>query len=106
MTMQPNRDSALDGMEALHELGYRYIERVEMVDEACDAHTVFVEAWRELPAGTDAHALGIAMVDEINKAIDHLEGDCLEYDIVAEDEEACWVTHGHEWKLPLAKWWS
>ena len=41
----PNRDSALDGMEALHELGYRYIERVELVDEACDAHTVFVEAW-------------------------------------------------------------
>ena len=66
----PNRARALAGMEVLHELGYRCVERVDLVDTADEAgNTTFVEASKPLPAGADKDAEVSAVVDEIDRAI-------------------------------------
>jgi hypothetical protein len=86
----PNRERALDGMEVLDDLGYRCIERVDLVDDASDANTVFVEASKPLPAGTDEGTEVSTMLDQVNRAIEHLDGLAWEAGVFATDEEANW----------------
>jgi hypothetical protein len=83
-----NRESMREGVEILDDLGYRYTEHPEVIDQA-DANTTFVEAWKPLPAGADEDEEPDAALHEINRAIGHL-GDACEAGIFAADEKADW----------------
>jgi hypothetical protein len=83
-----NRESMREGVKILNNLGYRYTEHPEAIDEA-DANTTFVEAWKLLPAGADEDKEAAAAVHEINRALGH-RGDACEAGIFASDEKAYW----------------
>jgi hypothetical protein len=89
-----SREAMHEGVEILSNLGYRYTEHPEAIDEA-DANTTFVEAWKPAPAGanddnTDLHAA----IHEINRAIGEL-GDACEASVFDADEKAYWWDAAH-----------
>src|SRR5215470_10346726 len=71
-----SREAMREGVEILNNLGYRYTEHPEAIDEA-DTNTTFVEAWKPLPADdvvfADEDKVSSAAIHEINHAI----GRCL-----------------------------
>jgi hypothetical protein len=90
--------AAVEGMQALAELGYHSVVLSEIVDE-CSTDTTYVEASKPLPEGTDISGrwrfdcgdrrrLDCAALDEIQDAIGHL-GDCCEARLV-DDKKIDW----------------
>jgi hypothetical protein len=88
-----NRESMREGVEILKNLGYRYTEHPEVIDEA-DANTTFVEAWKPVPAGADEDTEATAAIHEINRAIGMLGSAC-EANIFDTDEQAYWWDDAH-----------
>jgi hypothetical protein len=79
-----NRESMREGVKILNNLGYRYTEHPEHIDEAAP-DTTFIEAWKPAPADADERAA----IHEINEAIGML-GDACEAGIFGADEKADW----------------
>ena len=87
-----NRESMREGVEILKNLGYRYTDHSDVIDDA-DPDTTFVEAWKPLPAGFDEDKAQDSII-EINRAIGAL-GDACEVGIFAADEQAYWWDEDH-----------
>jgi len=87
-----SREAMREGVEILNNLGYRYTEHPEHIDEA-DPNTTFVEAWKPLPADdvvfADEDKVSSAAIHEINHAIGML-GESCEAGIFDADEQAYW----------------
>jgi hypothetical protein len=88
-----NRESMREGVKILNNLGYRYTEHPEVIDDA-DPNTTFVEAWKPLPAGADEDTEATAAIREINRAIGML-GDACEANIFDADEQAYFWDDAH-----------
>ena len=89
-----NRESMREGVEILKNLGYRYTDHSDVIDDA-DPDTTFVEAWKPAPAGAnDGNTDLDAAIDEINRAIGMLGSAC-EANIFDADEEAYWWDDAH-----------
>jgi hypothetical protein len=83
-----DRTRADEGMRILQDLGYRFIEHPECIDE-CDDNTTFIEAWKPLPAETEWLYTESDAVDEVANAIGHL-GDTCGAGIADADEKVVW----------------